>query len=295
MFHCFIVNPIAGRINLDAVLNAVTDICQSNKLEYSCITTEYAGQAETIAYNMAIKHESVRIYSVGGDGTLNETANGLLKSGNKEAALIPVPLGSGNDFVRSTGYKVKLPLEQLIEKAVNCNVDEIDVCKANDISSMCFDAKVVINSLAIKKIKFIPKSLAYYISVFTTFIKMEPYNLNISVNGNYIYTKPMTLVAVANGKYYGGGIIPAPDADIKDGLIDVCFVEKVKRIKVPIFFPRYVKGKHSGIKEVSFIKCKNLHVKCEMGDIALNIDGDVYMVNEVLFTICDEKLKIGII
>ena len=296
MYHYFIINPVAGRINHEEIIEILDDILKTESYEYN--VTEHVLHARQLAFNAAMEHKAVRIYSVGGDGTLNEVANGIVESGNKEAILVPVPLGSGNDFVRSLGYKKPKTLRELIEKAISCSYTDIDICKANDryflnISSLGFDAEVVSNAARYKKNKFIPKGLAYYLSVFTTFIKMKSYPLVITVDEEKIFEKRITLLAVANGKYYGGGIIPVPSADISDQLIDVCMVDKVRRIKVPIFFPMYAKGKHGSIKEVNFFKCKKLLVQCVKGDVALNIDGELSTTKEVLFEVLTDKLRVG--
>ena len=55
-----------------------------------------------------------------------------MESGNKEAVLVPIPLGSGNDFVRSLGYKKEKDLRKLIDRAVSCSYIEMNLCKAND-------------------------------------------------------------------------------------------------------------------------------------------------------------------
>jgi YegS/Rv2252/BmrU family lipid kinase len=300
MLHFFIINPVAGRINKESVVKHITSTCDSLNYNYSIKLTEYSGHAEKLAYDIAKNESDLRVYSIGGDGTLNEVANGILKSGNLNVSLIPVPCGSGNDFVRSIGFKRETKFEDIFKLALNCKTDLIDVCTVNDryflnISSMGFDADVVLNSFKFKKNKMLPKRLAYIFSVFSTFITMKEYVLKITVDDMYLGSKSMTLLAVANGKYYGGGIVPAPDADIRDNLMDVCLVEKVMKVKVPVFFPKYAKGKHGSLKEVSFIKCKNLRITCLNGEVPLNIDGEVSYANELIYNISDKKIKIGML
>lgn len=298
MYHYFIINPIAGRLNADEVIRILEEICKD--VAYSYDFSKQVLHAENLAYEACSKHKDIRVYSVGGDGTLNEVANGVLKSGNRDAILIPVPLGSGNDFVRSIGYIKKDSILNLLKKALTCDFDEFDVCLANNryflnISSLGFDAQVVANALKYKKNKLIPKGLAYYLSVFTTFISMKSYKVIVTMDDKEPEHRRITLVALANGKYYGGGIIPVPQADLKDGILDCCLVDKVNRIKVPIFFPKYAKGEHGSLKEVHFYKCKRFHLKCEEGEIAFNVDGELSYTNEVTFEICDNKIKVGLI
>lgn len=296
MYHYFIINPVAVRIQHEEVIEILKDILKTESYAYN--VTEHVWHARQLAFEAAANHADIRIYSIGGDGTLNEVANGIVESGNKEAVLVPIPLGSGNDFVRSLGYKKEKDLRKLIDRAVSCSYIEIDLCKANDryflnISSLGFDAQVVANAIAYKKNKFIPKGLAYYLSVFTTFVRMKFYPLTITVDDKETFDNNTTLLAVANGRYYGGGIIPVPGADIQDGCFDVCLVDKVRRIKVPIFFPMYAKGNHGKLKEVNFFKCRKLHVKCNNGFVSLNIDGELSKVKEVLFEVVNRKIRVG--
>ena len=96
----------------------------------------------------------------------------------------------------------------------------------------------------------------------------------------------------ANGRYYGGGIIPVPGADIQDGCFDVCLVDKVRRIK-SYFLSDVRKGNHGKLKEVNFFKCRKLHVKCNNGFVSLNIDGELSKVKEVLFEVVNRKIRVG--
>ena len=153
MYHYFIINPVAGRIQHEEVIEILKDILKTESYAYN--VTEHVWHARQLAFEAAANHADIRIYSIGGDGTLNEVANGIVESGNKEAVLVPIPLGSGNDFVRSLGYKKEKDLRKLIDRAVSCSYIEIDLGKANDryflnISSLGFDAHVA-NAIATKE------------------------------------------------------------------------------------------------------------------------------------------------
>jgi len=79
----------------------------------------------------------------------------------------------------------------------------------------------------------------------------------VTIDGQ-TFEKESLLMAVANGKFYGGGIQPTPDASINDGLLDVCFVRKMSVFRIIRLLPLYMKGQHGGLDEVSFFKGKRI-------------------------------------
>jgi diacylglycerol kinase (ATP) len=283
----FIVNPIAGKGRAKTIVPLIEDICGKSKIEY------------TIKYTMGPKHEVAlaklgiqegfeRIVSVGGDGTLNEVVNGIAGS---QAVLGVIPAGTGNDFVR-TVYP-HTDIKKIIHDIIHGEVQEIDLAKCNDtyfinIGSGGFDAQVALESEKTKKI--FSSEIAYIIAILKTLIFYKGIRMKVLIDGK-VFEKNTMLVAVANGKYYGGGILPAPKADITDGIFDVCFVENMSRIKMLVLLPKYMKGKHESIKGVSFYRGKNISITSEI-QFGVNIDGEVSLMKEVNFSIIPKGIKI---
>lgn len=88
------------------------------------------------------------------------------------------------------------------------------------------------------------------------------------------------LSAFANGKYYGGGMKAVPSAVPDDGLIDVCLIEGIGRLKIFLFFPRFIKGKHVKMKEVSVRRCMSLRMVCS-SPVHVNADGELFTLKEM--------------
>jgi len=326
MKHCFIINPTAGNMNSDMCRKSVEKICSDKNIEFQIEFSQAEGDIDRLTYEAAEKGFKY-IYAVGGDGTLNEAANGIMKYIDSTAGLseedcpvmVPVPCGTGNDFVRSidtngvykkhidrmnkkskTSESFQAELDKLISAAVDCvgNVEKLDAGTANgryfiNIASIGFDAEVVINAKKYKNKKFIPSGMAYIVGVFTTFLSLKPRYVKISYDSGEFIDKNITLVAVANGKYYGGGVMPAPDADLKDGKLDVCTVDFVRRYMVPLFFPKYNKGKHGSMKQVSFGKHEKIIITSEK-PFAFNVDGEVSYETRGEFKICKNKIPMAI-
>jgi YegS/Rv2252/BmrU family lipid kinase len=283
----FIINPNAGNHKIEQFVS-------NNTLSYVIENTKGPGDATIIAHKYASAYGSkCRFVSVGGDGTLNEVLNGMAESG---AQLSIIPAGSGNDFIKSVipSYKKKQKISyEFISSILTGSPKPIDLAAVNDryflnIASVGFDADVVYNAIRFKK-TILPAKLSYYMSVFLSLIHLKSRKVTVSIDGNNV-DKVITLIAVANGKYYGGGFTPAPGASIEDGILDVCCVEKITRRKVLRFFTKYKEGTHGSIQQVSFDKCRNITVESK-DEVRVNIDGELLISKKAVFKICDFKIN----
>jgi YegS/Rv2252/BmrU family lipid kinase len=230
------------------------------------------------------------VYSVGGDGTLNEVLNGLAGSGS---SLAIIPAGSGNDFVRSLdegGNPFKALHETIdgFEKLVDLGT--INGRYFINISSIGFDAEVADSASRIKKIPLVSGSMAYFLGIFYTLIRYSNNIINIDIDGMK-FDQEVLLVAVANGRYYGGGMMAAPKAVIDDGLFDICLIERMKRPKILHFFPKFIKGLHSTIDGVHFYRGKRVVISSKR-PLFLNTDGDVRSVTNAVFEIIPNGIKV---
>lgn len=282
MKHVFIINPVAGKGNGLKLLPQIKEIFEESQEQYIVEITERPGHAEEIARSHA-HNGRCRVYSLGGDGTLNEVLNGVAGT---DSCIGIIPCGSGNDFIRSV-IKEWNP-EDILIRTVNGVESCVDIARVNEkyfinIASVGFDAEVVYNAGRFKKIPGISGSLAYIIGIIVTVFKFGGCNLQIEID-NIKINKKLLLAAVANGRYYGGGMLPAPKAEIADGLLDICLVDTMKKIKILALFPRLIKGTHIHMKEVSFYKGKHIRIKSE-SSLSINIDGEILRGSEASFEI----------
>jgi len=283
MKHIFIVNPAAGKGKTTEQIPEIKRICESNGLEYEIVETEYPGHATEIAasYNEA---EPLRIYSVGGDGTLNEVLNGMAGSKNSLAA---IPCGSGNDFIRSI-VGPDIP-ENITEATINGTEQTIDYMKVNDsycinISSLGFDAEVVYQTRHFKKLPLVSGEFAYVLGILAAVIACKNHHMEIKVDGEAMSSGKTLLVAVGNGRFYGGGMLALPSAKCDDGLLEVCHVEKASRMRILTFFPRFMKGLHGALKEVHFYAGKKVEIIADK-PIPMNIDGELLITDRASFEV----------
>lgn len=289
MKHIFIVNPVAGKGKTSHLIPEINKILEAAGLDYEIEVTKYPGHATEIAARYC-KEASNRIYSVGGDGTLNEVLNGMAGCAS---SLAMIPSGSGNDFIKSLTNKKDY--SNIIQETIEGTECEIDLARVNgryflNISSVGFDAYVVYNTLKFKKVPFVSGSLAYVLGVLYSIVDRTSSSLTITIDEETFQLEAL-LTAVANGKYYGGGMKAAPDAIIDDGLFDIIIAEKMSRPAMLTMLPKFMKGEHRNIKGVSFKRGKKVAVESTR-PIILNIDGEVSIISKAVFEIIPKGIKV---
>jgi YegS/Rv2252/BmrU family lipid kinase len=292
MNHLFIINPAAGKGKTLKLIPEIEKAFKDRKDKFFIEITDGTGHATEIAREYSRK-DDFRIYSVGGDGTLNEVLNGMV---NSSCSLAVIPSGTGNDFIKSIfNFSKKDNIEDILVKMINGTEKDIDLCEVNDryfinIASVGFDADVAYNTIKFKKLPFIGGKLAYILGIINTVFNYKSYKLNIEI-GSEIINMDALLAAVANGKYYGGGINVTPEAEIDDGLFQICAIESVSRFKILRLFPKVIKGTHGDIREVFFYSGNKVKIKSEE-NITFNIDGEITRGKEAEFKIIHNGIKV---
>lgn len=285
----FVVNPVAGKGLAAKVVPQIKAAMDELKdVTYDMIFTEKPGHATDIA-RKAAKDGMDIVFAVGGDGTVNEVMNGLVNTGS---ALAVIPGGSGNDFIRSLGITGNT--NSIIHETIQGEKKKIDIGYINgryfiNISSAGFDAEVVLATQKAKKF-FLSGSTAYIAGLIKTIFTNKPRNVSITMGDTKIMEKVL-LMAVANGKYYGGGMMAAPDAILDDGEFDICVIRKMPKIKLLMLFPQFMKGKHKKFKEVTFYRAEKISIECEK-PMAVNVDGEVFTDTKASFELIKEGLYV---
>jgi diacylglycerol kinase (ATP) len=283
----FIVNPAAGKGKAKEITPRIEKLCKDYNVKYEIKYTTKPHEATIIAKS-GIEACYERIVAVGGDGTLNEVVNGIAGS---DVALGIIPAGSGNDFIKSITSSKNI--DEIILNSIHGEIRQVDLAKCNDryfinVGSVGFDAEVAARASVTKKLLTgIFAYLAAAISILFTFKGM---NIKTEIDGQLIEKRAL-LIAIANAKYYGGGILPAPKADIEDGFFDICFVEHVPKLRILYLLPKYIKGQHENIKEVHFYKSKKVKFISNK-EISINVDGEIFMDKQVTFEIIPKSIKV---
>lgn len=242
--HVFIINPVSGQQDAEkTMLPLIKSAAAELGVEPEIEVTRAPRHATELAEGHAAKGGPVRLYAVGGDGTLNEVLAGAYLFENAEVA--SVPCGSGNDFVRSFGRPEDfLCLPALMQgEAVRVDLMQVDGGICAGITSTGLDAEVAYNIPKYRRLPLLGGTMAYNISVLERVLHRLGKRLRITLDGKTAEGE-YTIVAVCNGKTYGGGYLAAPMASLQDGLLDVILVKRIGRARVAQIIGKYKKGEH---------------------------------------------------
>lgn len=286
----FVINPIAGGGGTEKLIPAMRDMMDNIGIEYDIVLTKGPKDAINISKS-GIEKGYTTIVAVGGDGTINEVALGILESGKGLLGIIPS--GTGNDLART--LEIPFSLKEAIDTIINANKKDIDIGIVNNklflnIASIGFDAEVVKNAEKFKK--KVKSKIAYIIGILDTLITFKDKKIIIEIDDVPV-EKSISLVAIGNGKYYGGGLRVLPMAMIEDGYFHICIVNKISKIKLLFLFPSIFKGNHIRFKKyVEVFKAKKIRIITK-DEAYLNVDGEIYDIEEeTLFSIDSRKLTV---
>ncbi len=247
MEYHFIINPVAGKTDVSEMLQEQVLTAAQNVgiAQESChfVTTNHIGHARELAQSIAATGEEMVLFAAGGDGTLNEVFAGA--RAYKNAAVACLPYGSGNDFLRNYGTREDfLSLEeQLCGGVVDIDLLQIVENVAASICAVGLDARVAYGIPKFRRLPFCGGSMAYNLSIIQQLCGKLGQVLRIRLDDETIEDN-FLMVAICNGTCYGGGFMPAPDASLNDGLIDVICVKKMSLLRIAKVIGIYQKGKH---------------------------------------------------
>lgn len=302
MKHIFVVNPAAGKgKNIPSLLASISYACEDLKVEYDIYHTHEAGDATVYVSEKCTQNpdEKFRFYACGGDGTLSEVLNGAVGHDNAEIAVIPA--GTGNDFVKTFRHPEYFTT---IQKQILGTAEKIDLLKYNDryslnIINVGFDCDVVVEVAKIKRKSFVPSKLAYIMGIAAVFVKPLGKRFKVTIDDNECIEKEFMLCAMANALYYGGGFKAAPLAQLDDGYMDLCLVDRVSRADFIRIIPKYKSGQHvdeNGKSKYPFVhyqKCKKVVIESET-TIGVCGDGEVSPANKVVVEIIPNAIAFSI-
>ncbi|MBQ9046753.1 MAG: diacylglycerol kinase family lipid kinase [Solobacterium sp.] len=280
MKYVFIINPKAGSGQAErAVRTAVENLAEKELCEFHI--TERQGEAVTFVKEYCRTHagETIRFIACGGDGTVNEVCNGA--AGMENVSVTCYPCGSGNDFVKAFGGAEKfLNIEALIKAPER----KIDLLRVGDRYSMNvvnfgFDTTVArtINEERAKTGH--GNKNAYTKGVVKALLTAMKNSFTVRADGEVLNPEGKALLCtLANGQYVGGSFCCAPRSVPDDGLIEVCIIRPISRIRFVRILDTYTKGKHLDDPKMQDIiiyrQAKTVEVTAPEG-FAYSLDGEI--------------------
>lgn len=274
MKYVFIINPASGKTDYDKIKQNIMKTLENEN--YEIYETKAPKEATEIASRFKNEEDTI-VYSVGGDGTLNEVVNGIAEG---KCKLGIIPTGSGNDFYRT------------LKEAQTENV-RLDLGKVNgryfiNIASVGMDAETCNNANKIKsKIKL---HSSYYLALIHTFLTFKSKSLKLKIDKN-VYAGDYIIAAICNGKYYGGGFKIAPVASFDDNQFDIYLVSKAGKLKLIKILLALLKSEHEKYNEVRKYTGKNTTITSE-NNLIVNIDGEITISKNIEIEMIEDALII---
>ena len=200
------------------------------------------------------------VIAVGGDGLVH---NVLQKTTPAQVPLAVIPAGTGNDFVRTLGWSLE-DLELYLKRILSQPPQSIDLGVVDGewfgaILSTGFDS--IVNEKA-NTMKWPKGPMKYNVAIAIELPRFKPRHYEIALDDRTISTEAM-LIAVSNGRSYGGGMLVCPEADIHDGFFDVMVLHPVSKLEFLKVFPRVFKGTHITHPAVEIVRSKNVTIKAD--------------------------------
>lgn len=282
---CFIVNPISGIGRQKIIERLIDEHLDRTIFEYEIAYTKAAKHAIELAKDAASRKIDI-IVAVGGDGSVNETAKGLV---NTDSSLAIIPTGSGNGLARH--LKIPLDLKKAMQVINRGKEQKIDTINLNDetfvnVAGIGFDAHI-----GWEFARFGKRGFSSYVKVIMReFPKYKAQDFELTIDGKTL-TQNAYLISFANGSQWGNNAYIAPTADISDGIMDIAILRDFKLMNgLAIGYHLFKKTLHKS-HYLEVIKAKEVIVK-QPGIIA-HIDGEpIEAGNELKIKVNPLSLKV---
>ena len=295
MKHIFVINPVAGKGMGREFAHSIEDVAEELDINYEIYFTTKRYDAEKRVREICSENEvekkeknieNIRFYACGGDGTLNEVANGIC--GFKKVELACIPIGSGNDFVKNFPKADFMS----IERQILGEVQKVDLMEYSGIFDGVFMKKVAINMFNIgfdanvandmnvfKAKPLITGKGAYRISLATNFIAKKGGDLVVNIDNKEIHSGKLFFVNICNGSFLGGGMKGAPFARVDDGKMDINIVKNMSRVEFLKLISKYMKGTHMSVpgieKTITYMQTDDIEIVSNDEKYRLGVDGEI--------------------
>jgi diacylglycerol kinase (ATP) len=294
-----IVNPTAGAGKTVRYIPEILDLLGSISLDFDYQMTEAPGHATEIA-QLAVKDGYQVVISVGGDGTINEVVNGLYSTGNiGDISLGIISTGTGADYIRTLG--IPRPYREACKCFTNPVTVKVDLglveCMYNgkstsrvfvNFAGLGFDAEIV--RATSQTFKMLGDRPSYLMGLFSTLALYKNKKASMEIDGDST-DKRICTVMMSNGKYGGGGMLTAPNADPYDGLFDVVIIGDLSKPDLLWSLPMIYKGTHLSHPKVSVRRASNVRINTEK-IMSVQADGDLIGETPAQFKILPGVLNV---
>ena len=286
--YCLISNRVAGSGSAGAYIDRVKALMENRGVDFEIRETQYPGHATELA-KAAVDEGFDVIVAVGGDGTLRETALSVVHT---DRVLGLLPCGTGNDYARPLG--IPTDAEAALDILLNGETRTVDAGMANDqiffnIAGFGFDVDVLDYTEEFKP-KCKNGETAYRLGVLKAVFGLKLRKTTLTFPDGTI-ERNVLMAAAGVGTHFGGGMNVLPESDMSDGLLDVCIAHDVNRLRLLQLLPKFIKGKHLGLKCITYRKATEVSVVCDPVS-RIEVDGERMDGTPVTFRILPGALKV---
>ncbi|MFN3405250.1 MAG: diacylglycerol/lipid kinase family protein [Cytophagaceae bacterium] len=284
--YLFIINPISGigkKALLPELIRKEFDLAGKS---FEIVFTEYAGHATELAKKAALE-KYYAVVAVGGDGTINEIGRSLIGT---DTALGIIPAGSGNGLARH--LNIPMAADKAVKFLANSVPVSIDHCLINEYPYFCtagvgFDASVGMRFAKQPKRGF----TTYIKTVVAEYGSYKCSEYMLEIDGKR-FSAQAFLVTFANASQYGNNAFIAPQADLQDGLIDVCILHPFPLYISPLIGYRLFSKKIASSRYLDIFKAKEVKV-IRKSPGPVHFDGEpLEMGKELIIKIIPDQLKV---
>ncbi|TMG56282.1 MAG: diacylglycerol kinase family lipid kinase [Chloroflexi bacterium] len=282
-----IINPAAGKGAGERMSRRIAEDFRAQGLKVDIVRTPARDEAARLAREGAADGYRT-IVAVGGDGTANEIANGLVGSG---AVLALYPIGSGNDLARALGYPRRR--RDVLKFLRGARRRSIDVGEVNgrvfvNAAGVGIDGHVAARVAA--AIRVVGPTFGYLAGALLGVATYRPQPMRVLVDGELRSGRFLTVVA-ANGTHFGAGMRVAPDAVMDDGQLDVLLAGDLSRAASLVALAKLYRGTHIDGRTIVLRRARVVEIELER-PLAMELDGEVSSQSRLSIRIRPRALQV---
>ena len=279
----FIVNPVSGVGKQKKIENVIESKIDHSLIDYTIQYTERIHHGRELAQAAVEQGVYDAIVAVGGDGSVNDIAGALVGS---DIALAIIPCGSGNGLARN--LKIPLTPAHAIEVINHFKMAEIDTIDVNghivaSIAGIGFDAHVA-RRMKLAKVRGLQAYAKIIVADYTTY---KEHTYKLIIDGKEI-ERQAWFISFANSNQFGYNTTIAPMAQLDDGLIDICIVDRIPLLHLPLTAPLLYLNHFQLSQHVEYYKAHEVTV-LNNKEKWVNIDGEGESIGEELHFVNNRK------
>lgn len=254
-----VINPVSGQGKGTTVGTYVAGYLNQNKISFTIVTGNSSiSLGDHLRTFISKNPQCEGIIAVGGDGLMHLVVQIAVPA---QIPFTLIPAGTGNDFVRTLGWSLE-SLDQQLLSVTTTRPSSIDLGLVDGewfgaILSTGFDS--IVNEKA-NSMQWPKGPMKYNAAIAIELPRFKPRHYEISLDDRTLSTEAM-LIAVSNGRSYGGGMLVCPNANIRDGLFDVMVLHPISKIEFMKVFPQVFAGTHISHPAVEIVRSRTVSIE----------------------------------